>query len=129
VVHGGNNNKITLGNGNNDTVFSGGQSTITVGNGNDTIHVGENDKVTVGTGQDTFKFDQTTAGNIGAVDITGFDVTKDVMVFVQALATSFTAHDDPQGNAVVTFPGDNLDKITLEGVHSSALLASNFQFV
>jgi CheY-like chemotaxis protein len=50
-------------------------------------------------------------------------------VIQQALATSFTAHDDVHGNAVVTFPNDGRDQITLVGVHSSDLHASDFQFV
>jgi Ca2+-binding RTX toxin-like protein len=95
------------------------------GSGNDVLIGRPNDTLTGGGGSDTFVFNP----NFGKETITDFDVTKDVMVFVQALATNFSAHDDPQGNAVITFPGDNLDKITLDGVHSSALLASNFQFV
>jgi Ca2+-binding RTX toxin-like protein len=120
---------ITLGNGNNDLVIGGAGSTITVGNGNDTINVGLNDTVTVGHGQDTFAFDQTVAGTIGAVTITGFDPGKDVMLFKQALATGFTATDNAQGNAVVTFTGDTQDTVTLLGVPSSALTASDFKFV
>jgi len=140
-VTNGDQNVITLGDGNNDTVIatffnqehpsSSVGDTITVGNGNDTIHVGANDTVTVGTGQDTFIFDLTIAGpgTIGAVTINDFDPSKDVIVIQKALATTFSASDDAHGNAVVTFPGDTLDQITLVGVHSSALHASDFQFV
>jgi Ca2+-binding RTX toxin-like protein len=126
----GSNNTITLGDGNNDTVYSGGISTIKIGNGNDTIHVGTADTVTVGTGQDSFVFDQTVAGTIGAVTINHFDPSKDVIVLTQTLVPGqnvLPAHDDANGNAVVTVvPGDT---ITLVGVHSSALHASDFQFV
>jgi hypothetical protein len=124
-------NNITLGNGNNDVVndANGSFDSITVGNGNDTIHVGMNDTIKVGIGQDSFQFDQTTAGNIGAVTITGFDPSKDVIVIQKALAASFSATDDSHGNVVITFPGDTQDTITLVGVHSSALHASDFQFV
>ena len=123
---------ITLGNGNNDTVFSGGLfSRITVGNGNDTIHVGMGNTVTVGKGQDSFVFDQTTAGNIGAVTINHFDPNKDVIVLTQTLVPGqnvLPAHDDANGSAVVTVDNSG-DTITLVGVHSSALHASDFQFV
>ena len=71
-------------------------------------------------------FDQTTAGNIGAVTINHFDPSKDVIVIQKTLATSVT-EQDVGGNAVVTVaPGDT---ITLVGVHSSALHASDFHFV
>jgi hypothetical protein len=132
VSFSGDHNTVTLGNGNNDVVASGGAgNTITVGNGNDTIHVGMNDTVTVGKGQDTFVFDtsaQEQPGGIGAVTITGFQPGKDVIKIQTTLATSFNATDDAHGNAVVTFPKDGLDQITLVGVHSSALHASDIQF-
>jgi len=118
---------ITLGNGNNDTVFSGGFSTITVGNGNDTIHVGTANTVTVGTGQDSFVFDQTTAGSIGAVTINHFDPAKDVITIAQSLAANLTIAD-VNGNAVVTIDNSG-DTITLTGVQSSALHASDFHLV
>ena len=124
----GSNNTITLGDGNNDTVYSGGISTIKIGNG-PPIHVGTADTITVGTGQDSFVFDQTVAGTIGAVTINHFDPSKDVIVLTQTLVPGqnvLPAHDDANGNAVVTVvPGDT---ITLVGVHSSALHASDFQF-
>lgn len=132
-------NTITVGNGNNDTVFSGGGNTIAVGNGNDTIHVGTNDTVTIGSGHDILAFDfgtggspdQSVPGGIGAVTITGFNPSRNVIELQQALLTTnpFSATDDAHGNAVVTFSGDTLDKITLVGVHSSALHASDFHFV
>jgi hypothetical protein len=146
-VNAGPSDNITLGNGNDlvtaganstitprngaDTVTAGASSTINVGNGNDTIHVGKNDTVTVGTGQDTFIFGQTTAGNIGAVTITGFNPSKDVIVIQQALVPTknvLPAHDDVHGNALITVDNSG-DTITLVGVHSSALHASDFQFV
>ena len=123
----GNDDTITLGNGNNDTVFSGGFSTITVGNGNDTIHVGTANTVTVGTGQDSFVFDQTTAGSIGAVTINHFDPAKDVITIAQSLAANLTIAD-VNGNAVVTIDNSG-DTITLTGVQSSALHASDFHLV
>jgi Ca2+-binding RTX toxin-like protein len=133
VVWTGGQDQITVGNGNNDTVFSQfGYNTITVGNGNDTIHVATNDTVAVGKGQDVFVFDsffEKQPGGIGAVTITGFNPSKDVIVIQQTLATSFAAHDDVHGNAVVTFPNDGQDHITLVGVHASDLHASDFQFV
>jgi hypothetical protein len=101
-----------------------------VGNGNDTIHVGTSSTVTVGKGQDTFIFDQTTAGNIGAVKITGFDPTKDVIQLTTALVPTknvLPAHD-VNGNAVITVDNSG-DTITLVGVHSSDLHASDFHFV
>jgi len=73
-----------------------------------------------------FIFDQTTAGTIAQVTITAFNPSKDVIVIQSKLATSFTAQDDAHGNAVVTFPNDTQDHITLVGVHSSALHASDF---
>ena len=125
-------------------VFSPGGNAITVGNGNDTIHVGTNDTVTVGKGQDVLAFDwnpqsssaplnqgpdQSMPGGIGHVTITGFAVSKDVIEVQKALATTFSASDDVHGNAVITFSGDTQDTITLVGVHSSALHASDVQFV
>ena len=77
-------NRITLGNG-ADNGLAGANDAITLGNGKDTIHVGMNNTVMVGKGQDTFTFDQTTGGNIGAVTITGFNPSKDVIVIQQAL--------------------------------------------
>ena len=123
-------NRITLGNG-ADTVFAGANDAITLGNGKDTIHVGMNNTVMVGKGQDTFTFDQTTGGNIGAVTITGFNPSKDVIVIQQALVPGqnvLPAHDDVHGNAVITVDSSG-DTITLVGVHSSALHQSDFQFV
>jgi hypothetical protein len=129
VSDGGIFDKITLGNGNNDTVFGFAHSTITVGNGNDTIHVGFSDTVTVGKGQDSFVFDQVPDDGphqIGAVTINHFDPSKDVITIQKLLATSVSVQD-VNGNAVVTVaPGDT---ITLVGVHSSALHASDFHFV
>ena len=136
-------NLVFLGDGNHDTVFSSGFDIITVGKGNDSIHVGTNDTVTVGTGQDTFAFDwtavtsggvvdQTKPGGIGNVSITGFDPSKDVIVLQQALQSTnpYSVHDDPvTGNAVITFQHDTLDSITLVGVHSAALHASDFHLV
>jgi hypothetical protein len=106
----------------------GCKTTIKVGNGNDTIHVGFANTVTVGKGQDSFVFDQTFAGGIGAVTINHFDPGKDVIIIQKALATSVTPQDDSHGNAVITVDGSG-DTITLVGVHSSALHASDFQFV
>ena len=137
IIGNGNNDTVNAGNSSLDTiilgngnVYSGGISTIKIGNGNDTIHVGTADTVTVGTGQDSFVFDQTVAGTIGAVTINHFDPSKDVIVLTQTLVPGqnvLPAHDDANGNAVVTVvPGDT---ITLVGVHSSALHASDFQFV
>ena len=48
----GANNTITLGNG-NDSVTAGANSTITLGKGNDTIYAGANDTITLGNGNDT----------------------------------------------------------------------------
>jgi hypothetical protein len=82
--------------------------------------------------QDVFVFDgpfQGAPGGIGAVTINGFNPTKDVIQIQQSLATTFNATDDVHGNAVVTFPNDTKDSITLVGVHSSALHTSDFQFV
>jgi Ca2+-binding RTX toxin-like protein len=93
--------------------------------------VGTNDTVTVGKGQDTFIFDQTTAGSIQAVKITGFDPSKDVIQLTTTLVPSqnvLPTHDDAQGNAVITVDNSG-DTITLVGVHSSALHASDFHFV
>jgi uncharacterized protein (TIGR03118 family) len=121
-------NSITLGNG-HDTVFAGANDAVTLGNGKDTIYVGLGDTVTVGTGHDSFVFQQTTAGNIGAVTINHFDPSRDVIVMQQTLASTFSAHDDVHGNAVITFAGDNSDAITLMGVHASALHSSDFHLV
>jgi hypothetical protein len=100
--------------------------------------VGHNDTITVGKGQDVFAFDQITTfdqskpGGIGHVTITGFDPSKDLIVLPQTLENSnpLIVHDDPvTGNAVITFKNDPVDSITLVGVHSSALQASDFHFV
>src|SRR4029077_19235191 len=115
TVFSGGFDSITLGNGNNDTVFSGGGNTIKVGNGNDTIHVGFADTVTVGKGHDSFVFDQTTAGNIGAVTINHFDPSKDVITIQKSLATS-VSYQDVNGNTVITVDGSG-DTVTLVGVH------------
>jgi hypothetical protein len=145
---GGEENLITLGNGNNDTVFSGAThfgNTVTVGNGNDTIHVGRNDHVLVGTGHDVLAFDwnplstvtplnqgpdQSKPFGIDSVTITGFDPSKDVIVIQQALEnTNPLSVTYGGGNAVITFSGETQDSITLVGVPSGALHASNFHFV
>ena len=127
---GGTGDTITVGNGNNDTVVSGGSSMITVGNGKDTISVGHNDTIKVGVGQDTFQFVQTTAGTIGAVTITGFDPNKDVIQLTKTLVPSQNVlpAQDVNGNAVIHVDNSG-DTITLVGVHSSALTASDFHFV
>jgi hypothetical protein len=136
---------VAMGNGNNDILFStgGNGNFIGVGNGNDTIHVGTNDTVHVGKGQDILAFDwnpnnpvfplflgpdQSKPFGIGFVDIFGFDPGKDVLVFQKALASTFNVTDDPGGSANVTFNG-GADRIVLTGVHSSALHASDFNFV
>ena len=125
----GQHNKITVGNGNNDTVYSSNFSTVKVGNGNDTIHVGTADTITVGYGNDTLIFDQTTPGTIGKVTINHFDPSKDVITIQNSLPTNVTYHD-VNGNAVITVvDGSGHDTITLVGVHSSALHASDFHFV
>jgi len=130
-------NRIILGNG-DDTVFAGANDAVTLGNGKDTIHVGMNDTVTVGKGQDSFVFDQTVAGNIGAVTINGFNPSKDVIQLTTTLVPGqnvLPAHDDANGNAVITvdtFVSGKVtvaETITLVGVHSSALNASDFHFV
>ena len=58
-----------------------------------------NNTVTVGKGQDSFVFDQTTAGQIGAVTINHFDPTKDVIVLSYQFATSLSVQDNSQGNS------------------------------
>jgi hypothetical protein len=103
TVYGGGFDTITLGNGNNDTVFSGGLfSRITVGNGNDTIHVGQNDTVTVGKGQDSFVFDapsQNGQFGIEHVTINGFDPSKDVIKLQSFFFNGLqTPADDGHGN-------------------------------
>jgi hypothetical protein len=113
--------------------------TIKLGNGNDTIHVGINNTITVGQGQYVFAFtavsngpDTSKPGAIGAVTITGFDPSKDVIVLQQAFQNTnpYSVNDDAHGNAVITFQGDTKgDSITLVGVHSSALHASDFHFL
>jgi hypothetical protein len=123
---------ITVGNGNGDVVndFQGNFSAnnaITVGNGNDTIYVGNSDTITVGTGQDSFIFQQTAGEPIGAVTINGFNPSKDRITLSNQLTTSVTYQDNAQGNAVVTVDSAR-DTITLVGVHSSALVPSDFQF-
>jgi hypothetical protein len=147
IITNGLDNIVTVGNGNNDVVFCPIASVITVGNGNDTIHVGLNTAVTVGTGHDILAFDwnpqssspplnqsidQSKPGGIGHVTITGFNPSKDVIVLQQALENTnpLSVQDDPvTGNAVITFNGETLDTITLVGVHSSALHASDVHFV
>ena len=148
IITNGLDNIVTVGNGNNDVVFCPLGSVITVGNGNDTIHVGLNSAVTVGTGHDILAFDwnpqsslplnqgfgvdQSKPGGIGHVTITGFNPSKDVIVLQQALENTnpLSVHNDPvTGNAVITFNGDTQDTITLVGVHSSALHASDVHFV
>jgi hypothetical protein len=122
---------ITLGNGDGDVVKDdslGYSNAITVGTGNDTIYVGNSDTVTVGTGQEEFVFEQTTPGSIGAVSINGFDPSRDVIAFSSQLTTSVSYQDNAQGNAVIT-PDNGGDTITLVGVHASALLPSDFQFI
>jgi hypothetical protein len=126
-------------------VFSSGFDTVTVGNGNDTIHVGTNDTVTIGTDRDVLAFDwnplskvtplnqgpdQSMPGGIGNVSITGFEPSKDVIVIQQALEnTNPLSVAYGGGNAVITFSGETQDSITLVGVPSGALHASNFHFV
>ena len=129
---------INVGNGNADVVNDyyltrpnstiPQNDTITVGNGNDTIYVGNGDTVTVGTGQDSFVFDQTAAGQIGAVTINHFNPSKDVITLSSTLTTAVSYQDNSQGNAVVTVDNNSADTITLVGVHASALHASDFHF-
>ena len=135
TVAAGSNSTITLGNGNNDTVYSGGESMITVGNGNDTIYVGMGDTVTVGTGNNSFIFAQTTPGTIGQVTINDFNATHDVIQIASALGswdTSFATLSphisNVAGSAVITLDPSG-DTITLVGVQASALHASDFHFV
>jgi hypothetical protein len=123
-------NKITLGDGNGDVVNDNNSSndTITVGKGNDTVHVGNSDTITVGAGHDSFMFEQTTAGNLGVVTINGFNPSLDAFTFSSLLTTAVSYQDNAQGNAVINV--DNAgDTITLVGVHSSALMPSDFHFV
>ena len=130
----GNSDNITLGNGNGDVVndFGLGQlttgNTITVGNGNDTIYVGNSDTITVGAGHDSFIFEQTTPGDIGAVTINHFQPSLDVITLFSQMTAAVSYQDNAQGNAVITV-GNAGDTVTLLGVHSSALQASNFRFV
>ena len=123
-----NNAIIKLGDGNSDQVFGGRNSNITVGNGADTIHIGFANTVTVGaghTGTDTFKFDQQTAGGIGAVTINHFDPSKDVIVL--PIWLDGVSPQDVNGNAVMTLD-DKGDVVTLVGVHASDLNTHNVQF-
>ena len=72
-------------------------------------------------------FEQTTPGFIGAVTINHFDPSKDVITLSSQLTTTVSYQDDSQGNAVITVDTSG-DTITLVGVHSSALHASDFHF-
>ncbi len=77
-------------------------------------------------GHDSFVFQQTAAGSIGAVTIKHFDPNKDVITLSNKFA-SLSYQDDSHGNAVITVHSAG-DTITLVGVHSSALHASDFHF-
>jgi hypothetical protein len=124
---------IKLGNGNNDKVFSGGNSShITVGNGDDTLHLGTDDTVVVGKGHDTFAFDgpfQNTPGAIGSVTITGFDPSKDVIQLQQPFFNDLQINPDGHGNTIISFSGGEPDTIKLVGVHASDVHASDFQLI
>ncbi|HKN26692.1 MAG TPA: hypothetical protein VJY34_01935 [Roseiarcus sp.] len=142
---GSNNNKITLGNGNGDVVNdSGSNDTITLGNGADTVTAGANSTITLGngadtvtaisslinggTGHDSFVF----TGSFGQDTITNFSPLHDNIVLAHAMLANFGAVQSDMtqvgANTVIT-SYDPADVITLTGVKTSSLHASDFRFV
>ncbi len=142
TVTAGANSTITVGNG-NDTVTAGPDSTITLGNGADTVTAGANSTIKLGSGADTvtaisslinagsghdsFVF----TGSFGLDTITNFSPLHDNIVLAQAIFANFGAvqsHMTQVGaNTVITY--DPADAITLTGVKTSSLHASDFHFV
>ena len=133
---------IKLGNG-GDTVMAGANSIVTVGNGNDTVTVGANSTVTLGNGADTVTAISSLidggnghdsfvcTGSFGLDTIANFGPQHDNIVLAQAMFANFAAvqsHMAQVGsNTVITY--DPADVITLTGVKTSSLLASDFHFV
>jgi hypothetical protein len=85
------------------------------------------DNLTGSNGQDTFVFSQPIGNDV----VHSFDVSSDVIDLISYGWQSFSdvqAHsaDDANGNAVITLGDDQT--ITLDGVHTADLTATNFEF-
>jgi Ca2+-binding RTX toxin-like protein len=107
-------------------VHGGANDTITVGNGNDQLFAAPGDMWTIGRGRDVFTFDP----GFGDNTITGFNTSRDVLQFDTTLFANYAAvmADTRQvgANAIITY--DANDSVTLNGVQASRLTASDFRF-
>lgn len=106
---------------------SAGNDTVVAGIGIQVLIGGPNNSLTASLGEDTFAF----APNFGMNMINHFSPTLDRIEFSKSEFTSFTAvqnHMQQMGaNTVITY--DPSDVITLTGVHTSSMHASDFEFV
>ena len=125
TVTAGANSVITLGNG-ADNVTAGSDSTITLGNGADTV-TAISSLINGGSGQDSFIF----TGSFGQETITNFGPQHDNIVLAHAMFANFNAVQSDMtqvgANTVITY--DPANSITLTGIKTSRLLASDFHFV
>ena len=124
-VTAGSDSRIKLGNG-PDTVTAGANSTITLGNGADTV-TAISSLINGGSGHDSFVF----TGSFGQDTITNFSPQHDNIVLAHDMFANFAAVQSDMtqvgANTVITYDPANV--ITLTGVKTSSLLASDFQFV
>ncbi|HVO95366.1 MAG TPA: hypothetical protein VMT22_21095, partial [Terriglobales bacterium] len=101
------------------------------------------DAITVGHGNDAFVFNETATNAIGSVTVSGFNPSHDVFDFTSAVAAAVGLtgnqaamdsqlaalfHDSGPGGAAQIHL-DATDTLTLTGVHSAALHASDFYIV
>ena len=125
TVTAGANSIITAGNG-ADNVSAGSDSTITLGSGSDTV-TAISSLINGGSGQDSFVF----TGSFGQETITNFGPQHDNIVLAHAMFANFGAvqSDMTQVGANTVIMYDPANVITLTGIKTSSLLASDFHFV
>jgi hypothetical protein len=125
TVTAGANSIITAGNG-ADNVTAGSDSTITLGSGSDTV-TAISSLINGGSGQDSFVF----TGSFGQETITNFGPQHDNIVLAHAMFANFGAvqSDMTQVGANTVITCDPANVITLTGIKTSSLLASDFHFV
>ncbi len=105
---------------------AGSNSTIKLGNGADTV-MAISSLINGGNGHDSFVF----TGSFGQDTITNFSPLNDNIVLAHAMFANFGAVQGDMtqvgANTVITY--DPADVITLTGVKTSSLQASDFHFV
>jgi hypothetical protein len=131
TVTAGDNCTIAMGNG-ADHVAAGSGSTIKLGNGADTVTAGANSTITLGNGANTVTAVICT-GSFGQDTITNFSPQHDNIVLAHAMFANFGAVQSDMaqvgGNTVITDAQNPTNVITLTGVKTSSLHASDFHFV